>query len=66
MRVFDLGDPGVPDQGILIGSGGGALLFYNDFVFQDNGSNSFLSYILAGENDPIPAIHGSALFQVER
>jgi hypothetical protein len=44
-RVFNPGDPGIPDEGIIVGRGGGFTQVYDDLVILPNGLVRFMTYI---------------------
>jgi hypothetical protein len=52
MRTFSFGDPGLPKNGLLIGSGGGFTHRYTDFALHTDGLVERLEY--GTEGGPIP------------
>jgi hypothetical protein len=60
-RSFAIGDPGLPERGILLGEGGGFVQRFRDFVAVPDGSVRFLTYVTSGSG-PIPEDHESAAF----
>lgn len=58
-RVFRPGDPGIPEEGIIVGRGGGFTFFYQDLVLLPEGSIRFMTY-MAEDGEPIPEDHESA------
>src|SRR5438128_1632373 len=52
-RRFKIGSGGVPNEGILIGRGGGFVGDYSDFVFLPNGGVGYLYYIGDAPSDAV-------------
>ena len=58
-RKFALGQPGIPPQGILLGSGGGFTWRFCDFVLLPDGSVAIQNYEMPG--GAIPPNHETAV-----
>lgn len=52
-RIFRVGDPGIPEEGILIGRGGRFTTLYDDFVLLPDGTVRFMRY-MTGHGATIP------------
>jgi hypothetical protein len=57
IRRFRIGDPGIPDHGILLGSGGGFTTRYEDYVLYADGRVRELNYS-THYGSTIPVDHG--------
>ena len=52
-RIFRVGDPGIPDEGIIVGRGGGFTTIFDDIVLLPSGTVRFMSYV-AFDSPTIP------------
>lgn len=52
-RIFRIGDPGIPEEGIIIGRGGGFTSVYDDLVLLPDGDVQFMTYMVE-DGAPIP------------
>ena len=43
-RIFRVGDPGIPNEGIIVGRGGGFTQIFDDIVLLPDGIVRFMSY----------------------
>ena len=63
-RIFRAGDPGIPNEGIIVGSGGGFTTIFDDIVLLPTGVVRFMNYT-ALDSPTIPEDFESVRLLVE-